>query len=157
MLVHESSVSYHEHPIKNEKVDDNAINDKKNLFETMYKICLVCFVEAVKIIGHKLQEHLVQVSKSSISQKKGGKSSWPHPVPSRTHSRVIKISSKRWIKKQRSKNTSESSTVSSSCSSSYFLFLPSIFLFHPLPPPYEIINITIASIFNIFDKKKCTR
>ena len=112
MLVHESSISYHEHPIKSEKVVDNAINDKKNLFETMYKICLVCFVEAVKIIGHKLQEHLVQVSKSSISQKKGGKSSWPHPVPSRTHSRIIKINSKRWIKKQLSKKSRETEVSS---------------------------------------------
>ena len=114
MLVHKTNVIYHgELPHKSENVVENAVNvnDRKTLLGTMYKLCLVCFVEAVKIFRHKLQERLVQVSKSSESPKKG-KSSWPHPVPSRTHSRIIKINSKRWIKKQFSKKTSEVTLVS---------------------------------------------
>ena len=108
MIVFNSEIpSYHNFQDNNEMLVGFTTNDnidEKTLLKSMYKFCLICFVEAVKIIGHTLQKKFVKCSEKPL--KNSSKPSWPAapPVPCRTRSRIIKNSSKRWIKKHSKKN-----------------------------------------------------
>ena len=92
-----SDISYHNRANEVEIVnpDTNAANaERKTMLGAMCKLCMICFVEAIKIIGQTLNQHFVQGS-SKLNNKRP-------PGPIRTRSRIIKITQgkKSWIKKQ---------------------------------------------------------
>ena len=108
MIVFNSEItSYHNFQDNNEMLVGFTTNDtidEKTLLKSMYKFCFICVVEAIKIISHTLQKKFVKCSENPL--KNSSQPSWPAapPVPCRTRSRIIKNSSKRWIKKYSKKN-----------------------------------------------------
>ena len=102
MFLYSSDIAYHNRVHEGEMVNTTTTTanaEGKTLLGAMCKLCMICFVEAIKIIGQTLNQHFVQgstlVTKSKLSSKRP-------PGPIRTRSRIIKIShgKKSWMKKQ---------------------------------------------------------
>ena len=57
-------ITYHNRAHEGEKMVNNSANaeGEKTLLGTMCKLCVICFVEAIKIIGKTLNQHFVQGS-----------------------------------------------------------------------------------------------
>ncbi len=73
--------------------------DNKTILGAVYKICLICFLETLKLISDRLlvQTNAGMPSKSESSVKKSTSSTQRPPCPSRSRSKVIRVN-KNWLK-----------------------------------------------------------
>merc|ERR1719468_132467 len=118
MLVQQN---HHNHAHKTKTVSvQNESRIEKTVIGTVYKFCIVCIIETIKIIGRTLHEVLTEPVKEEPSERPLSTKARKSPTrPSRTTSKVIRVN-KRWLKQQslRKESQQQPSDDSSNASSS---------------------------------------